>query len=369
MKTAVIVLPTYNEVGNVYKLIPQIFDAVKEKQNWHLEIVVVDSNSKDGTAGKVKELQKKYKDIHLIESGKEGLGKAYKRGFKYAIDELHAFVVFCMDADLQHEAKELPNFLSAIEKGADFVIGSRYIKGGSIPAKWGLHRKIFSKFGNYVVRLGFMKPQIHEWTSGYRAIKAWLVKDAFSHIEKYSGYVFQIALLDFAVKKNANIVEIPIHFQERTEGESKISFGSYIFNILFYILHYSSFIKFAIVGATGFIVDFGVFFIETHLFHMIAWVATIISAELAVITNFILNNFWSFKHKRVDHHPISYLKSFFKFNLVSLGNIGIQAIGIGIAEAVFGRSVIYISKVLIIVFIVIPFSYFFYNKFIWRDKK
>jgi dolichol-phosphate mannosyltransferase len=373
MKTAVIVLPTYNEAGNIEKVVTQIFEIAKGKPNWDIQILVNDSSSKDGTADIVKKLQKTHKKLHLLETKKEGLGKAYTQGFRYAVEKLNAFVVMEMDADQQAEPKEIPNYLSEIEKGADFVTGTRYSKGGSIPSNWGFHRKFLSVVGNWIIRLGFMKLAVSDWTLGYRAIKAWVIKDADAHMENYLGYVFQIALLDYAIKKNAIIREVPIHFQERTSGESKISYGSYILDIFAYIFKNSSFLKFAIVGAIGFVVDFGIFYILTKFTpyftgHLVG-AANAISSETAVVTNYLLNNFWSFSHKKVEHSLTAYIKSFLKFNTVSLGNIGIQTVGIIICRAVFGDSSIYIGKVLIIIFIVIPFSYFFYNKLIWKDKK
>jgi len=190
MKTAVIVIPTYNEAGNIKELLEKVFTSTERLENWNVEVLIVDSNSPDKTGEIVKKLQKNNKKLHLMETPKEGLGKAYTKGFRYATEKLQAFVVMEMDADLSHDPKEIPIFLNTIAQGADFVIGSRYIKGGSIPSDWGVHRKIFSIVANMFVKVMFMKPQIKEWTSGYRAMKTWLVKEAFPHIENYNGYVF-----------------------------------------------------------------------------------------------------------------------------------------------------------------------------------
>lgn len=369
MKNVTIVLPAYNEAENIEKLIPSIFETTKDLRNWKIEVLVVDSNSPDKSAEVVKKLQNKYKNLHLLSTEKEGLGKAYTLGFKYAIEKLNAFVIFEMDSDLQHDPKEIPHFLQAIADGADFVIGSRYMKGGSIPANWGIHRKIFSIFGNIIIRTGFMKFKIKEWTSGYRAVKSWIIKDAANHLENYSGYVFQIALLDFAIKKHAKIKEVPIQFKDRVSGESKISFGGYIFTIFAYIFNHSSFVKFVIVGSSGFIVDIGLFYLLTKHADFVTWHANLISTESAVITNFLLNNFWSFAHKRVDHRVISYLKGFVKFNIVASSSIAIQTIGVEVLQHLFGSEYLYFYKVGIIVLIIIPYSYFFYNRVIWKDKK
>ena len=147
---------------------------------------------------------------------------AYIAGMKYALREFEPDVILEMDADLSHDPNQITNFIHEIEKGADFIIGSRYIKGGSIPQEWALHRKIFSVVGNLIVRFGFMKLRITDWTGGYRAIKAWIIKNALVHVKNYSGYVFQIALLDSAIKSGARIKEIPIEFRERKIGHTKI---------------------------------------------------------------------------------------------------------------------------------------------------
>lgn len=369
MRKAVIVIPTYNEAGNMKEIFERVFAASHNIQNWNVEILVVDSSSNDNTGEIIKEIQKKNPKIHLLTTPKEGLGKAYIHGFQYAIEKLNPYLLFEMDADLSHDPKEIPVFLKQIEKGSDFVIGSRYIKGGSIPKDWGLHRKIFSTMGNLIIRYGFMHLKITDWTGGYRAIKAWVVKDSMSHIKHYSGYVFQTALLDYAIKKRANITEIPIHFKERVYGISKINALQYISHILLYVFSHSSFIKFVIVGLIGFVLDFGITYYFKHNTHMALWRITLMSTEAAIISNYLMNNFWAFSHKKFDNHHLVHIWNFVKFNLVSSGSIVIQTVGVQLASNSFGDKYWYIYKVLIIFFIVIPYSYILYNKFIWKEKK
>jgi len=369
MKKTIIVLPTYNEFGNIEKVIESIFDQQKKIDNWLIEILVVDSSSPDSTGKAVKALQKKYSGkLHLLETKKEGLGKAYYQGFQYALEKIKPFVIFEMDADLSHDPKEIVPFLRSIEKGADFVIGSRYIKEGSIPSNWGWHRKLFSVIGNFVVKAGFMKFAIKDWTSGYRAMKIWMVNSSLDYVKKYSGYVFQIALLDQAIKKNARIKEIPIQFTDRKYGKSKIFFGQYIFQIFSYILINSSFIKYVIVGLSGFVIDFGLSYIFIERMHSLIWLATLISAETAIISNFFLNNYWSFAYKKIAGGFLSYVPKFAKFNLVSVGALVIQAVGIQLLVNIFGKDLWYVYKALILGLVVIPYSYILYNKVIWKEK-
>lgn len=368
MKKAVVVVPTYNERGNIKQLIESIVPIAATVSNWEIDILVVDSSSPDGTIEEVKELQKKYPHIHFIETKKEGLGKAYLAGFAYAIDHLNPYVLFEMDADLSHNPKYIPTFLQKIEKGADFVIGSRYIKGGSIPENWGFHRKLFSIGANLFVRFGFMRLKISDWTGGYRAIKVWVVKAALSHVHSYSGYVFQVALLDFAINQKARTAEVPIQFTDRTEGVSKINTIQYIIQTFLYVLTHSSFIKFVITGLIGFGIDFGFSYFFINALHFAKTTATVCSAEIAIICNFFINNFWSFKHKKIVGGIFSYIKSLLLFNFVSSGSILIQWAGMLFALRLLGDygSIWILYKVCIIAFVIIPYSYILYNKVIWK---
>ncbi|NMB84550.1 glycosyltransferase family 2 protein [Candidatus Roizmanbacteria bacterium] len=371
MKSSVVVIPTYNEAGNIEKLITGIFDQTKKISNWDISILIVDSHSKDNTSGIVKKLQKNYPRLYLLETEKQGLGKAYIDGYSYVIKKINPFAIVQMDADLSHNPSYLPEFFNKIEKGADLVLGSRYIRGGSIPQDWGIHRKFFSYFGNLIFRLGFMNFKIADWTSGYRAIKTWLVRDAFSHIKNYSGYVFQVAMLDFAIKKGADIKEVPINFVDRKSGQSKIIFTQYILNNFYYIFKYSSFVKYVIVGLIGAFIDFGISFTlieKLRIAKKLYWLATTISAETSIVSNFLFNNYWSFSHKKIDGGSIGFFSSFLKFNLVSLGALVIQAVGIQLLTNLFGAKLWYLYKIAILAFIIIPYSYFFYNKIVWKKK-
>lgn len=378
MKTAVIIVPTYNEAGNIKNLIDQLFIVTQRISKWDIHVMVIDSSSPDKTDELVEQMKSKYPKLHLVRTKKEGLGKAYVQGFTLAMEKLNPYVLFEMDADLSHDPKEIPHFLEKIERGADFVVGSRYITGGSIPSNWGLHRKIFSVCGNLIVRLGFMRLNVTDWTNGFRAIKSWVVKASLDHIKNYSDYVFQIAFLDHAYNQNAVIKEIPINFVDRTEGESKINSLQYIFQMLLYVFTHSSFIKFVITGLFGFAVDFTFAYLFINVFHIIKTNSNMLSAEIAIISNFFINNFWSFKDKKIDGGIFGYVKKFVLFNLVSSGSIIIQGVGLSLMLNFFGDKLIplgivsisswIVYKILIVTFIIIPYSYVLYNKVVWRKK-
>lgn len=366
MNKAIIVLPTYNERENLKTLIPAIFDISKNIKNWDVNILVVDDNSPDNTIEELERLQREYKKLFFVTGKKEGLGKAYVRGFEFVIEHMHADVVFEMDADWSHEPQRIPIFLEKIDSGADVVIGARYIKGGGIPKNWELHRKIFSYCGNLVVRLGFMHLRIHDWTNGYRAIKVSFLEKIIDHLRNYNGYVFQIALLDKAVKSHLQIAEVPIQFKERKAGKSKISPLKYIYDILMYIFFHSSFVKFAIVGFVGFTINItGLeFFYRLGVSPAFAAAA---GAEVSIISNFLLNNFWSFSHKKIAHKG-HHLHKFIHFNSISLGSIIIQFLVVGIGTFIFGDQTRIIFLVMSVVFLIMPYSYFMYNRFIWRGN-
>ena len=370
MKRVVVVSPTYNERGEIENLVNKVFEQAKNLINWELYLLIVDSQSKDGTVEKVKKLQNKFPRLHLLETEKEGLGKAYLKGFKYCEEKINPYLAIQIDADGQHDPNKIPEFIRKIEQGADFVVGTRYSQGGSIPKSWDLHRKILSIGANNVVKFGFMKPKVTEWTNGYRAIKFWVVKNAYDHLKNYSGYVFQVAFLDFAIKNNAVLAEIPIHFKERTTGISKINAFQYSFQTFLYVFNNSSFIKFVIVGLLGFVVDFMFAYLFIIQFKIAKTTANMLSAELAIVSNFFLNNFWSFKDKKIIGGFFAYLMKFITFNFVSSGSIIIQGVGLSLALRFIGDNngswIIY--KILIITFLIIPYSYILYNKFIWKSK-
>lgn len=379
MKKAIIILPTYNERENIRELIPAIFDETKDMVGWVIEILVVDDHSPDGTFDVVQELQKKHSRLHGIQGKKEGLGKAYLRGFQHALDTFKPDVLFEMDADGQHPVNLIPLFLKSIDKGADFVIGSRYIPGGSIPQHWSIDRKFYSSVGSIVARLGFMNFSVKDWTSGFRALRSSFVQSVIPEMEGHTGYVFQIALLDKAIKKNLKVKEIPLKFVDRIDGVSKMQSVQFMFDALMYIFLNSSFVKFFITGGLGFVIDFGISKYLIDGFHIFAPLATGISAEIAIIFNFFVNNFWSFAHKKVDSSFLTYARKLIKFNLVSSGSIFIQTFGLYLALMIFGHnpySILSFSvqawavyKVIIIMCIIIPYSYILYNKVVWKEPK
>jgi len=375
MNRAVIILPTYNERENIASLINSLESEFKRISNYSMSILVVDDNSPDGTQVVVRQVQRQYKNVHLLTGPKEGLGKAYLRGMDYAIAKLKADVVFEMDADHSHDPKVVPAFLQKIDQGYDLVVGSRYIRGGSIPANWGLHRKIFSIFGNLLVRTLLFHFSHHEWTSGYRAVRVSLYKKIKSQLTEFTSYTFQVAFLHKSFLAGAKITEIPIHFTDRLLGRSKIPVPEYITNLLLYLikqlfLNPPQFFRFLVVGGIGFVVQFATFRLFRGL-NLRPSLATAASAEIAIISNFIWNNFWTFADRKLTTVK-QILVKFPQFNLTSLGSLVIQAIISEAGTRLFGLRALGFGLntddiyLMIGILIGLIWNYTMYKLVIWR---
>ena len=218
-----IVLPTYNEAENIEDFLNAIYSVIPQIEGFEINTLVVDDNSPDGTANIVKSLQKTNPNIHLLENNTRGLGRAYRAGFKHAIDNLNAEVLIEMDSDFSHSPEKLKEILPPIKDGYDFVIGSRYIKGGSIPENWAIIRKMNSKYGNIFARFIAGLMQVKDCTSGFRAIKADYIKQIDLEHLNVNGYAFQMNILFECAKLGAKTYEIPIDFIDRVKGKSKLS--------------------------------------------------------------------------------------------------------------------------------------------------
>lgn len=218
-----IVLPTYNEAENIEDFLMTVYQVIPEIGDFNINTLVVDDNSPDGTAQIVKKLQEQNNRIHLLENNTRGLGNAYKAGFKYAIENLNPDILVEMDSDFSHNPQKLKELLPPTKEGYDFVIGSRYIKGGSIPKDWALIRKLNSRYGNIFARFIAGLFKVKDCTSGFRAIKTEYIKQIDLDNLDVNGYAFQMNILYECVHLGAKTYEIPIDFIDRVKGESKLS--------------------------------------------------------------------------------------------------------------------------------------------------
>lgn len=217
-----IMLPTYNEANTIETLLDGIISVSTQLPEWEINILVVDDNSSDGTSDIVIRKQKEYPLIHITQDKKQGLGKAYLRGLLWILNNLpKAQYVLIMDADLSHDVKYIPEFLKFAQDGYDFVIGSRYVKGGDCLG-WDWKRKILSYWGNFYIRCVSGVFNVTDWTSGYRCISTQLLRKTNLEQLLVTGYAFNMSFLHKVIKQGAKVKELPIIFVNRKEGESKL---------------------------------------------------------------------------------------------------------------------------------------------------
>ena len=212
------IIPTYNEKGNIASLVGAIFEHTPEAS-----VLVVDDNSPDGTAVIVKELQGSYPNLQLHRrSDLKGFGKSYIEGFKkIAVDEKYDHVVM-MDADFSHDFKEVPAMAAKLNE-YDMVVGSRYINGGRIE-NWSLWRKLLSRFANFYART-ILSAKTRDLTTGFMCFRKNILNTIHPETIKSDGYAFLVEFKYRTEKAGLKIIEHPIVYTERREGESKMYFA------------------------------------------------------------------------------------------------------------------------------------------------
>jgi dolichol-phosphate mannosyltransferase len=217
MAKNLVIIPTYNEIENIEKMIRTVFDLPTR-----IEILIVDDGSPDGTAAKVKELQQEFTNqLHIEErQGKLGLGTAYIHGFKWALKNNYDYI-FEMDCDFSHNPQDLIRLLEACENGADVAVGSRYCKGGQI-SNWPIGRILMSYFASVYVRFILWLP-VKDTTAGFKCYRKKVLETIELDRIKFMGYAFQIEMKYRAYKKGFKIQEVPILFTDRILGVSKMS--------------------------------------------------------------------------------------------------------------------------------------------------
>jgi dolichol-phosphate mannosyltransferase len=212
---ALVVIPTYNEAVNLPSIVPQIL-----AQNPRLDVLIVDDNSPDGTGQLADEMAGADERVHVLHRpGKGGLGKAYLAGFRWALERDYEFV-FEMDADFSHDPKFLCDFLRAAE-GADLVIGSRYKTGVNV-INWPISRLLLSLGANQYARWITGLP-VMDSTGGFKCFRRRVLQAIDLDRVRSNGYSFQIEMSFRAWKKGFRLVEIPIVFTDRVEGQSKMN--------------------------------------------------------------------------------------------------------------------------------------------------
>ncbi len=220
MPDAIVIIPTYNEIENIEAIIKAVFSLEKA-----FDVLVVDDNSPDLTALKVKELQAQFPErLHLeVRKEKSGLGTAYIHGFKWSLARTYRYV-FEMDADFSHNPKDLIRLYHACHiDGVDLAIGSRYVTGVNV-VNWPMSRVLLSYLASKYVRF-VTRMKIHDTTAGFICYKREVLEAFDLNTIKFTGYAFQIEMKFKAYCKKFKIKEIPVIFTDRTKGESKLSSG------------------------------------------------------------------------------------------------------------------------------------------------
>jgi len=307
-----------------------------------------------------------------------GIGYAYVVGFKYAMEKLSADVVIEFDGDFQHPPETIPVLLSEINRGYDYVLGSRKIKGGSVPEGWGIKRKFFALVGGLVARFILFFPskaffKITDPTTGLKAsrVKGFVDRMDMDHLySKKFGY--KLEFLYKMVNLGAKIKEIPLKFKLRKVGSSKIApdTAKDIFHsVILCRLNdetTSRFLKFSVVGFIGYLVNaFGLWlFAKLGFLEGFIW---LLATELAIISNFTWNNLWTFSQQKFTK-SMTILKKFLQFNLTSSGALVIQTVMGTLLTSLFGTQYRQLYLPLIIVFMVLPYNWLMYNRVIWKKK-
>ena len=215
------VIPTYNEAENIPILVERI-ESLRASLPFDITIVVVDDNSTDGTAEKVRELMGKFDNIKLIQRpGLMGLGSAYMDGFAYSISNFNADYVGEMDADLQHPPEVLSQMVAKAAEGVDVVVASRYIPGGGA-TDWSFSRKLVSRGANLLTQI-FLRVPVKDATSGFRLISHRAIDGLFQYQLSSKGYSFQVESLYAYKKVKMTFAEVPYHFEIRRAGETKLN--------------------------------------------------------------------------------------------------------------------------------------------------
>jgi dolichol-phosphate mannosyltransferase len=212
-----LILPTYNEADNIGPMLRAAREQLRDGDT----ILVVDDNSPDGTGAIADELAQQIDGVQVLHRpGKQGLGRAYLAGFAHALAS-GADYVLEMDSDFSHDPHDIPRLIQTAEQGADLVLGSRYVPGGSV-TDWGLLRKLVSRGGSWYARV-VLGVKVRDLTGGFKCFRRTVLEALDLNAVHADGYGFQIELTYRTIKAGFRVVEIPIVFRDRRVGESKMN--------------------------------------------------------------------------------------------------------------------------------------------------
>ncbi len=369
IEKVVIIIPTYNEALVIEETLLKLFDATTDILGMDVHVLVFDSASKDNTQAIVKELQQHYKKLHLqTETKKSGLGSAYLQAMRYAMTTMDADIVIEFDADLSHQPQYIAPLLEKL-KTHDVVIGSRYVRGGSIPKEWGWHRKLLSVLGNYMARF-ILTPKYKDFTSGFRATRRAALEKALPRKFLSNHYAYKLELLWLLHRNKARIAEHPIAFIDRQKGFSKLPANSVIdslrviITLRFYEL--KSYAKMCLIGLSGLCVQVLVYN------GLRPWISPITATQIAIVfaivNNFSLNNRYNFKRVSTSQRHQK-TKSFCLFLGYSALMIAFQSYWLHLGLLYIGAGFLKENMIIFMGMVIGSIiNYVAYSRLIWRHR-
>jgi dolichol-phosphate mannosyltransferase len=352
-----LIIPTYNEKDNIKPLIERIGKALS---GYNYEVVIVDDNSKDGTIDIANSLAAQYPLKILVRRNEKGLSTAVIHGIKNSTGKY----VLVMDADLQHPPEILPSLVKAVEDGADMAFASRYVPGGGCP-QWGLVRRIISKGATKISHILLpASRRVNDPMSGF-----FIFKREGMDPDKLKPIGYKIALEILLLGRFDKVAEVPFLFEERTAGQSKlkaktqIDYLKHVFSLMVRTGELAMLLKFIAVGLSGVVVNMGVYWLLTRYTGLknIDWLANLLGIEASILTNFILNDTFTFARRRAGK---SFIGRLLKFNFISAAGAGVQT-GVFL---LFTRAFGVFDMLSLFIGIVIAFllNYFINRNWTWK---
>jgi len=371
-----LVIPTYNESKNLEKLVEVLSELLNSYGDGSYELIVVDDDSPDLTWQVGLALMPKYPQLRVMRrQGEKGLSTAVIRGWQAAQGEILGVI----DGDLQHPPETLINMLDKMQKGADLAVASRHVEGGGV-SDWGFIRRVLSRGAQMLglIILPNVIGRVSDPMSGYFMVRREAIANCLMNP---SGYKILIEVLGRG--NIGTVAEVGYVFQERQEGESKVTWRQYI-DYIVHLLRLRSrgritklrekwrvpikrFIKFGLVGFSGVFVDMAILYLLSDA-STLGWGLTrskIIGSEVAILNNFLWNDLWTFRD--FSSHQSGWrkrIKRFIKFNLICLLGIGLNLIILNILYNYFGVNK-YLAN-LIAIAIVTIWNFWFNLKLSWR---
>jgi dolichol-phosphate mannosyltransferase len=358
-----IIIPVLNESKTIKGLVESILTNPELSQTY---TIIVDDGSTDGTLEIIQDLDKKNKNVSIIERGnKMGIGTAIRDGFNYALNlKPIPDLLVTMDGDLSHDPSQLRNLTKECTKNS-IVVGSRYIKGGKISG-WSIYRRILSWGANLLTKVLVNIP-VKDCTSGYRCYGLSVLQEIHPKLMA-EGYEVQVEILSIAHRHGYKIHEVPIIFLDRVEGESKLNTKEILgfFKKLLTLIKLSGewrrMLKFCAVGLSGIIINETMLWALTEIWGLYYLISSIASTELAILNNFVWNELWTFRDT-YDDTKSGVSERLLKFHLSRYGGALLGLLFLFLFTEIF--SVHYLISNILSILIILFYNYFTSKEWVW----